>query len=124
MNKTSKDLRKVKRKTVNVSIEFKGAKKLIPALTGNLSLGGMFVATKEPLPVSKRTFFSLRSKVKPFNFNLEGEVVWNNGRGCKHNRKDIPSGMGIKFLDSRFLNKNAISTFINFINESDFKLCV
>ena len=90
MAQLSQDSRKTKRKPVNVSIEFKGRKGSVSCVTENLSTGGMFVSTKEPLPVSQRAFFRFKSEAKPMSFNIEGEVVWNNGRGCRVNRKDIP----------------------------------
>jgi len=118
------DSRKDDRKPLNVSIEFKGRRKLINALSYNLSLGGVFVATKEPLKVTEKVFVKLKAKEKPVSFNLEGEVVWNNGRGCGRHRRDLPTGMGIKFSDSRNLNKKTIKNFLDFIEQSTFSMCV
>ena len=128
MSDLNQDVRKDKRKPVNVAIEFKTKSKsvaaaTVAALTENLSTGGMFVATRKPLNISDKTFFNFMTSSKPMHFNLEGEVVWNNGRGIKGYRRDLPAGMGIKFLDSRILNKNAIRDFINFIEESTFQIC-
>jgi Tfp pilus assembly protein PilZ len=124
MAQLSADSRKDKRKPVNVTIEFKGKNKGVVAITQNLSLGGMFVSTKEPLEVSKKGFFRISAGTTPVSFNFEGEVVWNNGRGCRSNRRDLPQGMGVRFLDSNTLKRDAITSFINFIEESAFRLCV
>ena len=124
MAQASEELRRDKRKPVNVIVEFKDEKKVHEAITENLSLGGMFVTTKKPLQITKKTFFRLIGKSNPLSFNLEGEVVWNNGRGCRSHRKDLPHGMGIKFLDSNILSKDALTGFVNFIEESDFRICV
>jgi len=118
------DTRTDKRKPVNIEVEFKGIRKSYKAVTHNLSLGGMFVATRKPLAKTNKAFFKLKAGEKSLNFHLEGEVVWNNGRGCEKNRKDFPPGMGIKFLDSRILSKSAIKNFVSFIEESSFKVCV
>lgn len=117
------ETRREERKPVNVEVEYRGPKKSLKAVTGNLSLGGMFVATKKPLKVSDKVFFRLKAGAKDLRFNMEGEVVWNNGRGCQSNRRDFPTGMGVKFVNSRILTKKAIENFVSFIEESSFKLC-
>jgi len=124
MKDKSQSPRRENRKSVNVPIEFRFSDKEFMGVTENLSLGGMFVTTKVPLPISQKTFFKMRSFGKPLNFHLEGEVVWNNGKGCGFNRRDLPKGMGIRFLDSRVLKRDAIEDFVKFIEESSFRLCV
>jgi Tfp pilus assembly protein PilZ len=123
MAESMNDVRKDKRRPVSVSIEFKNKKKRVAAVTGNLSTGGMFVSTKAPLNVSNILFFTLLSGNKVVHFNLEGEVVWNNGRGIRGFRRDLPAGMGIKFVDSRIISRPALKDFVDFIEESTFKIC-
>ncbi len=119
-NESRRDIRK----SVNIEVEFEGLKKPVKAVTQNISLGGMFVATKKPLAQTKKAFFKIKTGKEFMNFNMEGEVIWNNGRGCAKNRKDFPAGMGIRFVDSRILSKDAIKNFIAFIEASNFNVCV
>jgi uncharacterized protein (TIGR02266 family) len=65
-------------------------------MTGNISLGGLFVETSEPLPLQSRVQirFSVPTQAEPIE--ISGEVRWYDPGG-----PDQPAGLGIRFQGLR-----------------------
>lgn len=61
--------------------------------TRNISKGGTFIRTKQPLPKGTRFVFRLSVPTLNEPILLEGEVAWTRGEG-----EGGDSGMGIRFL--------------------------
>jgi Tfp pilus assembly protein PilZ len=61
-----------------------------PARTWNLSHGGLFLATRRPLPVGCEVRIIL--EVQPFEIPLQGTVAWSR----REHSPDRPSGIGVQ----------------------------
>jgi uncharacterized protein (TIGR02266 family) len=77
-----------------------------PAITRNISLGGMFVETMNPLPLSTKVQIRFQVPTQPEPVLVEGEVRWlENGQG------ENPMGMGIRFQGMRAREVWALNRF-------------
>ncbi len=76
----------------------------------NISKGGLFVNTRQPLPVGSqvRLIVSLPSTVFPFD--LQGRVSWVNEFD---NASNLVPGMGIEFVDIDEEKKARIADFVD-----------
>jgi len=108
----SDERRKESRAPFEVRVEYRTVGSFLSDWTANLSKGGMFIQTENPLNIGTqiRLVFSLPGI--PLLFDLNGEVKWS-----KHTpSEDNPPWMGVEFveLDERirkrieaYLEKNA-----------------
>ncbi len=98
------------RAEVQFEVRYRTAKEFVSAYSRNISGGGIFVQTRQPLPLNQRVRlrFTLPGIVRPFETN--GIVVWSNPISGKSDV--LPSGMGIKFLDLDPQSKNLILEYI------------
>ncbi len=69
--------RNTDRQPVRVLVEYESAEEFLIDYTANVSVGGMFIQTSDPLPVGSR--FRLRFKVPGQDAPIEtyGEVRWS-----------------------------------------------
>lgn len=86
--------------------------------TTNISSGGLFIATYDPLARGEfiKVTFSLPHRVKPFE--LLGEVCWSREYNEMH--EGVTPGMGINFVDLSEEDKTSINYFIDKIREPIF----
>jgi len=75
----------------------------------NLSSGGIYLATKEPLPPGSMVVLRMNLPKLDNAVEVLGEVVWNNVDPEKKN--GLPNGMGIKFLSMNSLIQEHIGLF-------------
>ncbi len=88
--------RKHKRIGVKVYVGLESAHNFYTGFTQNISNGGLFIATHNPLEVGQRVelLFHLPSGSA---IRTQGEVAWI--REYNEATPDIPPGMGVRFLD-------------------------
>jgi len=92
-NERRKDLRV----PVNIRVRYKSEETFVNNYIHNLSYGGVFITTPEPLPLDTKIKLNLIFEDKGVEVEVEGKVVWENTMGGR--RSDITKpGMGIKFL--------------------------
>jgi uncharacterized protein (TIGR02266 family) len=72
----------------------------------NISLGGMFVETAEPLPVQTTIQIRFRVPTQPEPIDVTGEVRWVERGGDGHT-----AGMGIRFHGLRARDVWALNRF-------------
>jgi type IV pilus assembly protein PilZ len=83
--------RKDPRTPIELEVTYRRLNRFISDYTRNVSKGGMFVASDEPLPVGTRVVFHLRIPGRQAPFELTGEIVHaGDARGG--------SGMGVRFV--------------------------
>lgn len=85
-----------------IQIVYPDLKQLATAICSDLSVGGMFVETEAPLPVTAPVHFALHLPGRtPRVVNGEGVVVWRLERQAP---SDPSPGFGVRFtqLDPRF----------------------
>ncbi len=77
----------------------------------NLSTGGLFLVTDRPLPVDTelRLSFFLPDRERPIV--ARARVAWINDDG-ERTKPDLPSGMGVQFVDLSLDDLRAIRTFV------------
>lgn len=102
------------RHDIVLPVEFRGPDGNLKGTTINLSRGGMFLNAKRMLPKGSKVFFRFSVPANQMQFNLEGEVVWQNKRrrpSSKH-----PRGMGIRFVYNRVQNERILDGIFSLLN--------
>ncbi len=81
------------RAEVEIEIQYRTGQEFLAAYTKNISGGGVFIRTSQPLPLNQKV--ELRFTLPGLNrrFEIGGLVVWVN----TSTRSAFPTGMGIKF---------------------------
>jgi type IV pilus assembly protein PilZ len=110
MAKNAKEKRKHHRKPVHIRIKYKILNQFFEDYIKNISLGGIFVETPDPLPVRTRlkVEFSLPEMEPPIE--TEGIVVHTIRQSGKPNAPI--SGMGIKFSDLNEESRRRLEAYI------------
>lgn len=101
------DRRENERAEIKVRVEFDEEHW---GLTENLSLGGAFVLTTEPMDLGDEFFLKLHIPGGGEPLEEDCKVVWTNKYGKESD--DLRRGMGIKFLNLREENRIRIEEFI------------
>ena len=106
----SKERRKDPRKPVHIRIKYKIINQFFEDYIKNISLGGIFVATVDPLPVRTRLKVQFTLPNMKNTIRTEGIVV----HSIRQSEKDKPqvSGMGIKFSDLDAETKRLVEAYI------------
>ncbi len=86
--------RVTKRLPIRVLVEYESTEDFLIDYTANVSVGGMFIQTDDPLPLGSR--FRLRFRVPPRSRVIEtfGEVRWSMSAA---DAAPMQPGMGIQF---------------------------
>ncbi len=97
------------RAPVAVEVHYRSAQEFLSAYTVNISGGGIYIKTKEPLPLNRTVHIRFTLPGIARVFDLHGLVVWTNPHPS---RSSFPSGMGIKFENLDAEGKNLIAGFV------------
>jgi len=87
--------REVPRSPVKIEIMFKEFGSFIRVYMLNVSNGGLFIKTENPLPLDSPVHLKMKLPGEANTMEVEGRVVWNNPKGRKNS---FPKGMGIQFV--------------------------
>lgn len=79
-----------------LGLQFKSKEELLKAYSENVSSGGIFMATEEPLLQSERFMLNLFLPNDPEPLEIECEVSWT--RRVTVDPRERPLGMGVKFV--------------------------
>lgn len=101
--------RKDSRLKKTLSLSYKDKESFLNAYTANISKGGLFIKTDKPLPEGENLNLKLRLPELKEPLNINCLVVWVNK---KKPGTDMPSGMGLQFLD---MNENIRMTLFKYI---------
>ncbi len=98
--------RSERRVTLNVGVGFHSENNFYTGFGGDVSEGGLFVATYDLLPIGAKVSltFWLPDDVE---VTVEGEVAW-----IRHPQPDRPPGMGIRFSHLSAEARSAIERFV------------
>ncbi len=77
----------------------------------NMSSGGIFVETSDPLPEDTNLYVKFRLPGLPAPITCKGKVAWINEPG-KLKSSCLPSGMGLQFVDLSLDKMHSIRTHI------------
>jgi uncharacterized protein (TIGR02266 family) len=93
------DTRKDKRAPVSLKVRFKSATvdEFIEQYAHDISRGGVFIKSKQPMPVGTLLKFEVQLKDESPLIHGVGRVVWKREAGAGAT-DEAPAGMGIKFI--------------------------
>lgn len=78
-------------------------------ISGNLSVGGMFLITQEPLPVGTNFRVRFALPASKDEITATGEVLWSRSQ---REAPDRQPGMGVKFKELSEKDRERIRSFI------------
>ncbi len=81
---------------VAFEVHYRSAQEFLSAYSANISGGGIFIRTQEPLPLNHAVRMRFTLPGVNHQFDCHGIVVWANPSPTK---SFLPAGMGIKFVD-------------------------
>jgi uncharacterized protein (TIGR02266 family) len=100
-------------KTLRVTYSTKSGN--VGVVISNLSVGGLFVKTEEPLSTGQKTDLVIFLPDKKKKLEVSGKVVWSSKEERVTAEGKLPPGMGIKFLN---LAKEDIERIINVLSDT------
>ena len=101
--------RKSPRVETNIEIMFRETGSLIKSYMLNVSKGGVFIKTSNPLPIDSPVIIQMQMPDDQETMEIEGCVVWSNPMGAKNS---FPTGMGIQFVNMKTEHEEKISAFV------------
>lgn len=81
---------------VDLEVHYRTAQEFMAAYLRNISGGGLFIRSQQPLPLNREVQVRFTLPGIPRPFTVRGLVVWTTPFPS---RSSFPSGMGIKFLN-------------------------
>jgi uncharacterized protein (TIGR02266 family) len=106
---TDDDRREDLRLEIEVDVGIEGDHTFFTGRMGDLSRGGLFVATDDPLPVETELLLSF---LLPDGYRVTAEAVVAWIRIPRYRPDELPSGMGIKFVELSEKDAHAIGHFL------------
>jgi uncharacterized protein (TIGR02266 family) len=97
-----------------LEVKYSTVKGLISDWTMNISKGGMFISTRDPLPEGTNLILKLKVPNSNEEIVLEGEVVWRVKP--EESRGTLIPGMGLRFKN---IDEEAIKKIERIINEQE-----
>jgi uncharacterized protein (TIGR02266 family) len=85
--------------------------KILTDYSINMSTGGIFIETEKPLPVDTALHVEFMLPVHDTPIYCRTKVAWTNEPG-EIEAKELPTGMGLQFLDLSLENIHSIRVFI------------
>lgn len=73
--------RKHPRRSVSVPLKYTSSDQSFKGIIQNISKGGLFIKSEQPIPVGKKLKLSIPSKKKAKLVKLGGKVVWSDSNG-------------------------------------------
>ena len=95
----------------SVNIVCENMEKFATEFADNISMGGMFIKTANPLPTGTKFDLELSIGKDGKKISALGEVVWTKEFSTGGDKR--PSGMGIRFIELHGDSKKFIKEFID-----------
>ncbi len=105
-----KDKRKQPRHPVILKVDYRDVNKFFTDFAENLSAGGMFIATRNPLPPGTSLVIEFMLPDSAVKVKTRAEVVWTRKTTRSPSQK---KGMGIKFYDLTQEDKKKIDLMVS-----------
>jgi uncharacterized protein (TIGR02266 family) len=101
-----------KRYRAKIQVQYgKNIEKTLTEFSINISSGGLFLCTKNPLEIGETLFISFLLSGQKRQISCNAQVAWVNSP-TNPTKKTLPSGMGIRFIDLSLDDLHAIRDFI------------
>ncbi len=98
MTETSDDRRIETRAPISLKVEYKRLNSFFADYTRNISRGGTFIRTQNPLPIGTSFIFELRVPKLEDALRIQGKVQWTVSEQEAAAQDDTDAGMGIGFV--------------------------
>ena len=102
------DKRKDRRADLRSEIQYQTDQEFLAAYTKNISGGGVFIRTSQPLSLNQTVALRFTLPGIERQFEIGGLVVWVNSSS----RGAFPVGMGIKFLKITPADADTVAEFV------------
>jgi len=102
------------RAPIEVEITLESESNFYAGITGNVSTGGIFVATYTPPKLGAMVALTLKLEDGAEPYDLIGRVCW--ARSVERASKDAPAGCGIRWVD---LSEDALAAITAFVDKRD-----
>jgi type IV pilus assembly protein PilZ len=115
------DLRDNARQPITLRVDYKRVNMFFSDYTKNISKGGTFIKTKNPLPIGTEFVFVMSFPGVTPTLELAGEVVWIAGENDAEpsgqqtpgtSREPGEAGMGIKFKFTNDGERERVARFV------------
>ncbi len=93
-----------------LSVNYKDKRSFLKAYTGNVSNGGLFIKTGNPLKQGTKFVLKLQLPDLPEPLTIKCSVAWAKKKG--EHRDARPVGMGIKFLEMSRKDQQAVQKYV------------
>jgi uncharacterized protein (TIGR02266 family) len=97
-----------------LSLAFRDRNAFVKAFASNVSAGGLFVRTRNPLPVGERFLLKLQLPGITEPLEIQCEVSWSRGGEAEGE----PAGMGLRFLEMSPDERQALKLYVDDILRS------
>jgi CRP/FNR family cyclic AMP-dependent transcriptional regulator len=94
----------------SLSLTYKDDRAFIKAFTGNVSSGGLFIRTENPLPQGEKFFLKLQLPDVSEPLKINCEVVWSRRKSEATDTR--PPGMGVKFLEMSRQDSDVLQKYL------------
>jgi len=98
MTEASDDRRIETRAPISLKVEYKRLNSFFADYTRNISRGGTFIRTQNPLPIGTSFVFELRVPKLEDALRIQGKVQWTVSEQEAAAQDDTDAGMGIGFV--------------------------
>ena len=109
------DRRRQLRITKKFKVSYRSPRAFVNSYLFNLSVGGLFVKTDEPMKPGERLSLKIFLPDKDDALEVVGEVIWSTKEEKVTPDKTFPPGMGVKFLN---LSTEEIKRIISVLSQS------
>lgn len=79
--KSSRENRKHPRKSISVPLKYTSSDQIFQGIIKNISKGGLFIKSDQPIPVGMKLKLSIPSKKESKLVKLGGKIVWSDSNG-------------------------------------------
>ena len=94
-----------------LALKFQSRQQFLAAYTGNVSRGGLFIQTQNPLAVRERFLLKLQVPDAEKPLEIICQVAWTRERAGNGDTK--PAGMGVKFCEMSPNNAKVFEEYLN-----------
>jgi uncharacterized protein (TIGR02266 family) len=94
-----------------LSLTYKDNMAFVRAYLGNISTGGIFVKTNNPLPQREQFLLRLQLPELPEPLKISCEVVW--ARSSAQATTKEPAGMGVKFVEMSKIDSESLKQYLS-----------
>jgi len=114
--------RKELRAPAKLKVGYSTPKEFLKDYMFNLSLGGLFIETRDPLCIGERVQILLFLPDKEKDLEVTGEVIWVREEEELTSQGRLPAGMGLQFLNlSKEGKERIISIVIRALGDLEYQ---